>query len=58
MSAPCVIIKLALEEPPVVLKDCASEDDKRRLEDWLDAHPEYWELIYRARDLMQEAKAA
>ena len=57
VTAPAVVIRFELEAPPAVFKDCASKGEQWRLEDWLNAHPEYWELLLRARDLA-EAEAA
>ena len=58
MTAPAVVIRFELEAAPKVYKDCDDKGEQRRLEDWLNAHPEYWELLLRARDLAEEAKAA
>jgi hypothetical protein len=57
-NVPRVVITLAFEAKPRVVSICDHEGDQLRLADWLEAHPEYAELVRRAFELQQEAKAA
>lgn len=58
MNAPAVLIRLAVEARPQVLINCRTEGEAQRLDDWINTHPELAELVLRALDLADEAKAA
>jgi hypothetical protein len=53
-----ITIRVALEAAPVVWRDFGDDGDERRMRDWLDAHPDYWELIDRAVELIEQERAA
>jgi hypothetical protein len=58
MSAPAVVIRLALEARPRVLVDAFDEREHSRLIDWIEAHPAYQHLIAEALELEREERAA
>lgn len=55
---PAVLIRLELEAAPKVLIDALTEGESLRLEDWVSTHPDLAELVCRALELADEAKAA
>ncbi len=58
MSAPAVLIVLELEAAPRVVVDALDEGDELRLAAWLEACPDYSELVARALELEHERRAA
>jgi hypothetical protein len=48
VSAPAIVITLTLEQRPIVTHSCMYESDELRLRDWIEAHPDLYELIERA----------
>ena len=58
MAAPSVQIVLALEASPQIICDYLHEHEAVRMDDWLRAHPDYVELIARARELAERERAA
>lgn len=58
MNAPALIIRLELEAAPRVLPDCLNGWEEARLDDWIRSKPELAELVERALELAEEAKAA
>ena len=55
---PAVAIILPLESPLGVVYCDLGPGDQERLHAWLAAHPELLELVVRALELAEEAKAA
>ena len=51
---PAVVIRLELEARPAVYIYAEHEGDALRLEDWLNAHPSYRDLLARVDALNQE----
>ena len=54
MSCPAVVIRLEIESRPAVYIHAEHEGDALRLEDWLNAHPAYLDLLARVDALNQE----
>jgi hypothetical protein len=57
-EAPAVVIELGLESPPRVRLHCLNESEEARVIDWIRAHDGLAELVMRAIDLAEEARAA
>jgi hypothetical protein len=57
-AAPAVVIRLELEAPPRIYCDVMTEAAGGRLTDWLASHPDYLELVNRAIELGERARAA
>jgi hypothetical protein len=57
-SKPAVVISFPLEEAPTLHIDAIRESEWLRIVDWILAHPEWNELIRRAHELVEEARAA
>jgi hypothetical protein len=57
-QAPAWVLRLELEARPAIYVDAVNDGEADRLADWLRAKPEYAELVERARDLMQQERAA
>jgi hypothetical protein len=58
VSAPAIVIRLALEEPPQVICDTLSESERIRLVDWVASHHEYADLVELAYELQDRERAA
>jgi hypothetical protein len=58
MSPPALVIRLALEQPASVYLDCLNDGEKARLFDWLNSQPDYADLVERALELAEQARAA
>ncbi|MGD0713102.1 MAG: hypothetical protein ABSB24_02810 [Gaiellaceae bacterium] len=58
MSVPAVVVRFELERAPVVYSDATSESEAMRLADWLREHPDWFELLRRAREFATEQRAA
>jgi hypothetical protein len=56
VSAPAVVIVLALEEPTVVYFDALGEGETHRLLDWL--NPEQLDLLDRASEMADRERTA
>lgn len=57
-EAPAVVIELGLESPPRVRLHCLRDTDEARVIDWIRAHDGLAELVLRALELAEEARAA
>jgi len=55
---PCVVIELRVEAAPVVRICSQNEGEERRVWDWIMNHPELHEIVVRAVELAEEARAA
>ncbi|MFN2467039.1 MAG: hypothetical protein ABR521_02745 [Gaiellaceae bacterium] len=55
---PALVIVLAFEAAPRVVADCLSDSEGQRLVDWIESRPELLELVKRALELQEEARAA
>jgi hypothetical protein len=55
---PRITIELGLETPPRVLIHCTNDSEQSRVVDWIQAHDELAELVVRALELAEEARAA
>ncbi len=55
---PTLTILLPLEGAPRLWVDSMTEEETRRLWDWINAQDELAELVARALELAEEAKAA
>jgi len=53
-----VVIELAIEDAPRVFSTAATDGQQARLFDWIQANDELRELVQRALELAEEAKAA
>jgi hypothetical protein len=58
VSAPALVITLALEAAPRVSADCLNESEYDRLRDWLASREELLALVARAIELEDEAARA
>ena len=58
MTAPAIVITLALEARPRVWCDFLTTQEADRVLDWVDQHPEYRELLDLAVELQGEERAA
>jgi len=58
VSPPAIIIRFDLEAAPLVFVDYLSDAEERRMDDWLDAHPEYRALIEDAVELAEQEQRA
>jgi len=58
VSPPAVVIRFELERSPTVEYEYLTESEARRMADWIGAHPRWTEIVVRAQDLAEEAKAA
>jgi hypothetical protein len=58
MGAPALIVRLSIEHPPSVYVDCLSDSEESRLWFWLGSKPEILELVARAIEIADEARAA
>jgi hypothetical protein len=56
-EAPAVVIELAFEAAPRVFLHCLHELDEARVVDWIRSHDELAELVVRALELAEEARA-
>jgi hypothetical protein len=57
VSAPAVVIRIAIEAPLAVRVEAMNEQEVLRLEDWLRVHPLLVALIEAAIDLREERAA-
>jgi hypothetical protein len=57
-EAPAVLIELGLEAAPRVLVHAMNESEEARVVDWIRSHDELAELVVRALELAEEARAA
>ena len=55
---PAVVIELSVESAPRVHVICMNEGEERRVWDWIMNHPELHEIVVRAVELAEEARAA
>jgi len=55
---PAVVIELRLEAAPRVLLCCMNDAEQLRVEDWIASHDALAELVQRALELAEEARAA
>jgi hypothetical protein len=53
-DAPTLLIELALEEPPRIRMDCASEGEQLRLLDWIAHRPALRDIVGQALDVAEE----
>jgi hypothetical protein len=58
VSAPAVLTLIQLETAIRVAWDCLNEGEEERLRDWIEAHPDYGQIIARALDLAEHEQAA
>jgi hypothetical protein len=59
MNPPAIVIRVEFERvEPVVFSDTLDEGERDRLVAWLQRRPELHELVRRALELAQEARAA
>ena len=58
MSAPAVVIRLAIEYPVSVYMDAANDGERARLLDWINSRDELAQMVSRALELAEEARAA
>lgn len=56
--APQLLIVLPLEAAPYVVCDWDTDEDCRRLEDWIGAHPELRDIVDQAREFAAGRRAA
>jgi len=54
-AAPAVVVVFELEAAPRVIAAWSTDADDARMTEWLDAHPEYADLLHRAVELSGEA---
>jgi hypothetical protein len=57
-ETPAITIELGLESAPRVLLHCGSDSEEARVSDWVRSHDELAELVARALELAEEARAA
>lgn len=57
-EVPAVLIELGLESAPRVLIHSMNDSEQARVVDWIQAHGELAELVARALELAEEARAA
>jgi hypothetical protein len=57
-QAPAILIEVPLEAAPRVLLNCMNSSEEDRLTDWIRAHDGLAELVARAIELAEEARAA
>jgi hypothetical protein len=57
-APPAVVIRFEFESRPSVVAAWSTDADDERMTVWLDAHPEYAELLHRAIELSGEEWAA
>ena len=55
---PQIAIVLPVEGAPLVRLEAMNEGEEQRMVDWIDAKPEYGDLVRRALELAEEARAA
>jgi len=55
---PAVIIEIPVEAAPRVVLSCSTEGEESRVWDWIAAHEELADIVRRALELAQEARAA
>jgi len=55
---PAIVIELRLESTPRVLIHSMSDSEETRVIDWIRSHDELAELVVRALELVEEARAA
>lgn len=58
MSAPALVIRLALEESPRIYSDVRNEHEGDRLRDWIETHEKYAEVVNLAVELARVKRAA
>jgi len=51
-----ILIRLKCEAEPLVCADVLTEGEAARLDDWLDAHPAYRELVDLAVELTEKER--
>lgn len=54
-APPAVVVVFELEAAPKVIPAWSTDTDDERMTVWLDAHPEYAELLHRAVELSEVA---
>jgi len=54
-APPAIVVTFELEAAPKVIAAWSTDADEARMTEWLDAHPEYAELLHRAVELSGEA---
>jgi hypothetical protein len=57
-EVPAVLIELGLESAPRVLIHSINDSEQSRVVDWIQAHDGLAELVLRALELAEEARAA
>jgi hypothetical protein len=57
-EAPAVLIELALESAPRVVIHSMNDSEEARVVDWIRSHDDLAELVVRALELAEEARAA
>jgi hypothetical protein len=57
-EAPVIVIELGLESMPRVRLICENDGEEARVVDWIRAHDGLAELVARALELAEEARAA
>ncbi len=58
MNPPAIVIRVPFEGAPIVYVDALHEGEEVRLEEWLETHPAYGELVDEAVRLAEEARTA
>jgi len=53
--APAIVITFPLESPPSIALIWNTDEDDWRMTHWLDANPQYAQVVYRACELAEEA---
>lgn len=53
MSAPAIIVRLAIEEPVSVVFDALNDSEAIRVLDWIRAHPELEAIVSAALDILE-----
>jgi hypothetical protein len=57
-EVPAVLIELGLESAPRVLIHSMNDSEEARVHDWIRSHDELADLVARALELAEEARAA
>jgi hypothetical protein len=57
-ETPAILIELGLESAPRVLLHCVNDAEEERVMDWIRSHEAFAELVLRALELAEEARAA
>jgi hypothetical protein len=58
VTAPAVLIRFELEAAPRLFVESLNDREHDRLIDWVEAHPDYLDLIRRALALETQERAA